>query len=383
MNRLFLFVLLFFSTACWLSAQKSKVIGAFQLIEKGKYEEAKSIIERATKKKSTSTWPRTWYARGLLCQNAYRTGIKKNDTNLFKLSPDQLYVALSSFEKTRQYDKRGRYDKILAPRYVFLANDLIKLGEKHFNDHEFKEAFRAYESALQIYKSGFLTVKTDTNLLYNTALSAYKSGNWNTAIRYLTKLNDCKYSSNVPHLMFSIYIIQSDTSAAEKILLDGIKNYDNNEKLVLLLVDLYFKKTHNEKSITILNDIFRKDSSNYIYPFTIGLLYQKTEEYYKAIEAYKIALTLPSDTLKIYTDIGTCYLNIGVEIDEKARTITNNSEYLAEKEKSVSAYKSAIEWFERACEMDSDKQEIISKLYQLYMLLDEKEKIKNLDTMIP
>ncbi len=49
-------------------AQKSKVMASFQLIETGKYEEAKKSIEEAIADKKTEQWPRTWYARGLLCQ---------------------------------------------------------------------------------------------------------------------------------------------------------------------------------------------------------------------------------------------------------------------------------------------------------------------------
>lgn len=382
LRRLLLFVFIFWGTAFLLSAQKSKVIGTFQLIENEKYEEAKGIIEDATKVKSTRNWARTWYARGLLCQNAYRKGIKKNNKDLYELYSDQLYVAYSSFERTRHLDKHGRYDKLLSPKYVLLANDFSDLGKKHFNDAEFQDAFRAFEYALRITKSTVLTIQTDTNLLYNTALSAYKSQEWDDALRYLNELNSYQYSSNIPHLIFAIYIMQSDTAKAQNILLEGIQNYENNEQLVLLLADLFFKQNNSKNAINVLNDAFKKDSTNYTYPYTIGLLFQKKEDYNKAIEAYKSALTLPSDTLKLYTSIGNCYYNMGAEMDQRARVISNNAVYLEKKEKSVAAFESAIEWYEKAIEIDSNKKEITSKLILLYKALGKKEKLIILESML-
>jgi tetratricopeptide (TPR) repeat protein len=380
MKKLFLFVLVYFGFTFLLSAQKSKVFGVFQLIEKEKYEEAKGIIEDAIKEKSTRKWPRTWYARGLICQNAYRSGIKNDDKALYELYPNQLYVAFSSFERARILDKRGRYDKLLPPKYVLLANDFRELGEKHFKEEEYEEALRAYQYALRINQSSILSVPLDTNLLYNTALSAYKSKKWDEAAEYFKELNEVNYSSNVPHLMFAMYIKQADTTSAQKVLLEGIKRYEDNEDLVLLLVDLLYKKSNPEKAIKILNDAFSKDSSNYLFPYTKGLLHQKMEEYNKAIQAYKNALSLPSDTLKIYTSIGTCYYNIGAEIEQKARTISNNNIYRKEKEKSAAAFKSALHWFEKAYELNPDNQETVTKLYQLYKVLNKEEKLKMLES---
>lgn len=381
MNRLFLIAIIFFGSTSLLTAQKSKVIGVFQLIEKGKYEEAKGIIEDAIKDKHTKEWAKTWYARGLICQNAYRKGIEKKDANLYELYDDQLYVALFSFDKARYYDKRGRYDKLVAPRYVLLANDLIKAGEKYFKNEEYAAAFRAYEYAFRVSKSTILNIEIDNNLLYNTAISAYKSAKLKEAIKYLEELNEVNYSPNVPHLMFSVYMNQYDTVAAHNIILDGIKKYEDNEALILLLVDFLYRKNEPDKAIGILNEAFMKDSSNYIYPYTKGLLLQKTEEYDKAIDAYKVAFSLPSDTLKIYTSIGTCYYNMGAEMDEKARTITNNHDYLEIKEQSSTAFNTAITWFEKAYEIDDKNPEIISKLNLLYKALDLKEKIIQLEPL--
>jgi tetratricopeptide (TPR) repeat protein len=375
-KKLFLLTGVFWGFGLLLTAQKSKVIGVFQLIEKGKHAEAKGIIEDATKRKGTQHWPRTWYARGLNCQNAYRKGLEKNNKDLYELYPDQLYVAYGSFERTRHLDKRGSYNKRLAPRYVLMANDFRVLGEKHFNNEQYEEALRAFEYTLRIYNSPILNAQPDTNLLYNTALSAYKSGNWNDAIRYLNMLDEKNFSPIVPHLLYAIYLGQSDTASAQNALFQGIQKYKDNEELVLLLANLHCEKKEEEKAIETLNAAFEKDTSNYIFPYTIGLIHQKREEYNKAIDVYKKALDLPGDTVKLLMGIATCYYNIGAELDQVARTITNNYKYLEAKEKSDAAFDSAIKWLEKAYAIDKNNQEVISKMNQFYKLLDKNATIK-------
>ena len=85
-------------------------MASFQLIETGKYEEAKKSIEEAIGDKKTEQWHRTWYAKGLLCQTAYREGVDKNDKKKSELYPDQLYLAFDSYQKARSFDKRGKLD---------------------------------------------------------------------------------------------------------------------------------------------------------------------------------------------------------------------------------------------------------------------------------
>lgn len=380
MKRLILFALAIFGTATLLSAQKSKVFGVFQLIEKEKYAEAKGIIEDAIKEKKTREWPRTWYARGIICQNAYRKGMNSDNKDLYELYPNQLYVAFTSFERARSLDKWDRYDDLLAPKYVLLANDLRELGEKHYKDEDYEEALRAFEYAMRVNQNSILSLPLDTGLLYNAALSAYKGKKYDEAIDYLTTLNETNYSSNIPHLLFVQYIKKADTTSAQKVLLEGIKRYDNNEELVLLLVDLLYKKNNTDKAIKILDEAFSQDTSNYLFPYTKGLLYQKMEAYEKAIHAYKNALPLSSENMKILTGIGTAYYNTGAEIEENARTIADNYRYQREKEKSTEAFESAVKWFEKAYEMDTNNQETITKLYQLYKILDKEEKIKSLES---
>lgn len=382
MKRLVLIISIFLGCYLTSPAQKSKVIAVFQLIETGKYSDAKEEIEEAIGDKNTGQWFRTWYARGLLCQTAYQEGIAENDQKKYELYPDQLHLAFESYEKARSLDKRGKLDETLAPQYVLMANDFQATGVKHFRKAEYENALKAFEEAMQIYQSPILPVRTDTNLLYNTALAAFESEAWDKAIGYLNKLNEDIYSPNVPHLLYSVYLRKADTAAAEKVLMEGIGRYEDNEDLVLLLVDLLFQTKADEKAIAQLDDACSKNPSKYIFPYTKGLIYQKREQYQTAIDAYKEALTIAPGETEIYENIGTCYFNIGVEIERKARVITNNRAFTREKEKSDEAFETAVTWFEKALEKDPDNQFVITKLYQLYRVLGISDKMDSMEDMM-
>lgn len=372
-------VMLCFST---LNGQKSKVISLFQLIDGGKYEEAKTAIEEVISEDKSVDWPVTWYTRGLLCQTAYEKGIEKNNKKHYELYPDQLYVAYESYEKALRLDTRGKIEKQLAPLYVMLANDFQKMGEKHFKSSQYKEALRAFEQALEISKSPLLEVKVDTNLLFNTALAAYESKEWEKATTYLTILNENRFAANVSHLLFTVYLEKGDTTSAENLLAADIERYDENEALVLLLTDLLFRTGKIPKAIAVLDTASAHTPTNYVFPYTKGVIYQKTEAYREAITAYEAAVSIAPDEVKIYVNMGTCYYNIGVEIDEKARSISNNRDFQAEKAKSIAEFNSAVKWLEIAHEKDADNKVVIEKLYSLYRVLGVTDKVKKMEAMI-
>ncbi len=366
-----------------LHAQKSKVISVFQLIETGKYSEAKEAIEEAIREDNTKTWYRTWYARGLLLQTAYQKGMKEKDKDKYELYPDQLFEAYKSYQKAINLDTRSRIDDQLAPLYVQLVNEFQKTGEKQYKNKHYKEAFRAFEQALEIIHSPVISVKPDTSLVYNAALAAYESKQPDKAEFYLKQLHRSGYSSNASFLLYNLYLDQSDTTSAEKVLTESIEKYEDNQDMVLLLANLLYQEDETERALDVLQKAASKDTSEYIYPYSEGLILQKDQQYRRAIGAYETAYGMAPDETRIVTNIGTCYYNIGVEIEDNARSISNNRAFRKEKEKSEAAFRSAVEWYEKTIEKDPGNEEVSQKLYELYKILDMKGKMTSMNKREP
>ncbi|PKP39422.1 MAG: hypothetical protein CVT98_01875, partial [Bacteroidetes bacterium HGW-Bacteroidetes-15] len=147
MKRLLLLVILFSGCSLLSPLQRSKFITLSNLIDTKKFAEAKDVVEAMIDDEQSVKWPRTWYYKGYLCQEAYHEGAKKNDKALMELYPEQLFVAYYSYHKALFLDKSGKVEKQIAPKYVLLANELQKMGEAHFKGKRYAEAFKSFEHA--------------------------------------------------------------------------------------------------------------------------------------------------------------------------------------------------------------------------------------------
>ncbi|MEA3461242.1 MAG: hypothetical protein U9R49_05145, partial [Bacteroidota bacterium] len=232
-----IFIVLFLGLTLAASAQRSKVLAVTQMIDAEKYDEAKEAIELALLKEKTSQWPRTYYTKGLLCQTAYEAGVKGKDPKKTNLYPDQLFVAYDSYEKALELDVRGRLQTSIGQKYYTLANDFRSLGEEHYMKREYKAALQAFEHALYIGNSELISAKTDTNLVYNTAMAAYESSNWRKAIQYLTGLHDDAHSPSASLLLAMAHMEEGDTLQAEEVMMDGLEIYHYEDSIVMYLVN--------------------------------------------------------------------------------------------------------------------------------------------------
>lgn len=380
--RLLIVLIIFSGCSMITPLQRSNLIAVFHLIEISNYEEAKTVIEEMIMDNESREWSRTWYARGLLTQTAYREGKKDKKKKFYQLYDDQLYVSYSSYERARMLDNRGRLDRQLAPRYVLLANDLQKLGEEHFKAEEYNEALRAFEKALVISQHSILSLPMDTNLIYNTALAAYESHNKEKAIEYLTLLHKYGYSTDVSHLLYDVHLENGDTLKGNEVLHEGIAIYDDPKNLVLLLSDAYFARNDTLQAVNLLDSVAKLKPDEYIYPYTKGLVLQKAERYQQAIESYKKAVEIAPDQLMIYANIATCYFNIGVEIEEQARSIMISSKVDQEQARSQAAFKNAVQWLDKAYAEQPDDRELLNRLYQIYKVLNVNEKVNELESRL-
>jgi tetratricopeptide (TPR) repeat protein len=359
--------------------QKRKLLSVFHLIETAKFAEAKTVAEELISDKESAQWPKTWYARGVLSQNAYREGIRRNDRKLSELYPDQLYVVLESFDKAYELDKRGRLEKQLAPKYILLANDFQVLGERHFRSNRFGDALKAFEQALLITEKPMLALRADTSLIYNTALAAFESKDWDKSIKYFGILHQGNHSSDVTRLLFSANLKKGDSIAAEKVLREGIAKFEDNQELVIQLADYYFSRNDTTSALIILDKSIKADPANHRYYYTQGLILQKSGFYEQAIESYTESVSLAPDHLIAYLNIATSYYNIGVGIDENARTIMDSAKVRKEREKSAEAYETAIAWLDKVYSREPKDPEILARLHEMYKLLRVADKAGNLE----
>ncbi|MFO7722541.1 MAG: hypothetical protein R6V49_04880 [Bacteroidales bacterium] len=365
MKRLLIFAMVISGCTVMPPLQQRKLISVFHLIETAKYSEAKGLVEELVNDPRTAQRARTWYARGLLCQSAYMAGMKKNDLKLTELYPDQLFVAYESYEKALSLDKVGRTERQIIPGLIYLANEFQGAGEKHYSEKRYGEALRAYEQALRITLNPLLSVRVDTGLIYNAGLAAYQARDWEKSVRYLGRLHAHRTSANVTHLLAEVHLFAGDTTAAIKVLSQGIDHYSDPESLVLMMSGLLFRSGDVTGAVTLLEQAMAKDTVSWLIPYNKGLVLQKTGRFVQAVETYKKAFARAQDKPEISLNLATCYYNIGVEIEENTRTLTSSTAVRDEKDRSLEAYREAEYWVNKAWEQQPADPVVKIKLDQL------------------
>jgi tetratricopeptide (TPR) repeat protein len=374
--------MLILGTALGAAGQKSRVLSVFQMIDQSKYNEAKEAIELAVWNDKTSRWPRTYYAKGYLCQTAYEEGYEKNDTKLARLYPDQLYVAYDSYERALELDARGRLETVISQKYYSLSNDFRSLGRDLFDKKEYEKALQAFEAALQVNNSRLVTAKVDTNLIYNTAMAAYESQNWDKAIGYLTGLHEAAHRPSTSLLLYQALLANGDSARAEEVLLEGVELYHYEEQVVVYLINLFVRTGRNELAMKVLDDAIKHSPDEYRFLWGKALVYRRMGEYDKAVENFKAALELAPEEAMIYYHIGVIYYNQGIDLREESLKVRNSDEYNEIRARSKEKFLEAVSWLERSYEIDPFDEQTISKLYQLYYQLQMKEKEESMKLLI-
>jgi len=364
-------------------AQKSRVLSVMQMIDSKKYDEAKEAIELALENERTSQWHRTFYVKALLCQTAYEEGKTKDDGKLTGLYEDQLYVAYDAYERALELDAREKIHANIAKQYYSLSNDFRQLGQGHYQKKEYPQAFRAFEHALLLSKSTLLNVPMDTNLVYNTALAAFESKNWEKAIGYLTGLHDDAFAPDASLFLMQAYLQKGDTLQAETTMMEGVVNFGYADTVVMYVVNWFSATERRDKSIEILDSAIARHPESFRYHWALGLVHSEMDHYQEAINSLKKAIELAPDVPpELFYQLGVCYYNIGIGLREEALQIRENDAYMEVRNEYLAQFREAVKWLERSYALDPGNESIISKLSQLYDQLQMKEKQETFEQLM-
>lgn len=374
----YIFIVLALSLVLPLRAQKSKVVAVKQMMEAGKFEEAKEAIESALENSRTSQWPRTYYTKGLLCQTAYAQGVEKNDSKKTSLYKDQLYVAYDAYEKALELDSKERLNSQIRQNYYLLGNAFRKLGARHYTLREYKEALRAFEHAILIDESDLISARVDTNLIYNISMAAYESQNWQKAIRYLDLLHDAAYSPSTSLLLSESHLKAGDTVKSEEVMMHGLEQFHYRDTLVMYVVNHMVRQGKMETAIEVLDSAIETSSDHYRFYWARALVYEEMDRYDEAINSLLKAAELGEDRAELYYHLGVMYYNIGIDLRESALSIAENTAYREAREAYLAKFREAVKWLELSYELDPQNEKTIARLHQLYNRLQMKEKQESL-----
>ncbi|MEZ5071669.1 MAG: hypothetical protein R2751_12060 [Bacteroidales bacterium] len=278
--------------------------------------------------------------------------------------PQQLYVAYAAYEKALALDENDRIRTQVVPMYYTLSNDFQLFGNRLYAQKDYAGATRAFEHALLIAKNPLLSVETDTNLVYNVALSAFAAQDWEKARGYLEGLNESRYSSNVPLLLYRSHLAVRDTLGAGRVLEEAMTSYAYDSALVLHFVDHLVEAREEGRALAILDSALVHHPDVYVFPWTKGLIHVEEKQYEQAIANLERAQALAPGVEGICRNLGVCYYNMGVEKNEEALGVQSNALYQRTRQEARSLFGEAKKWLETAKEI-SPTRETLALLLQV------------------
>ena len=363
-------------------AQKGKVASATNYLTNGQIEKAWEAIQEAEKHEKTANYAKTYFVKGQILQ---QIGESK-DENIKKLVENPLVGAYDSYQKAIELDEKGKIGKSVDLSYTMLNNDFINLGVEKWEEKDFAGAVEAFKYSLEIGKNDFFGGVVDTVIVYNTGLAAYNAKMYDDALKYFGQAKDMGYGgTNIYQLMQTIYITQGDSIAAEKIVLEGIRAYPDDDALMILMINYLLTSNQYDKAFEYLKVAKEKDPNNKSYWYVEGILYDRSEQFDQAMTSYKKAIELDPEYYDPYYNMGVIQFNEGVQLYDEANKIMDNTEFALAKEKADKTFAEAIPLFEKAMENaknDKEKLDSMMNLKTLYRRLQMMDKFEDMQKQI-
>ncbi|MFW6019912.1 MAG: tetratricopeptide repeat protein [Bacteroidales bacterium] len=422
------------------TAQPVKLQSAINYLDDLRLDDAKDAISDALEHEKTKNDPKTWYYKGKIYMSIYMVSsmdeaievgmerekvekalgepdkdrrrwaeyepdmrieyTKDNKVEEFNkpadgkyedIADDPLMTAYDAFQKAVELDEDGEFGKMVQLELTRLGDLTYNIAVQSYNKKEFEEAKKYFEKTVQIKKN---FGETDTNSLFNAAISATNLEQYDEALDMYLDLVDYKYSN--PQVYTSagqILLSKEDTAKAKSILKKGRERFPDDYDLLINLTNIYLTQGDIEKSKDMLNMALKEQPNNEQLYYNVGVVYDNSSKdstlsdeeqerlFDLAVKNYKEAIELKEDYFDPIYNLGALYFNDGVQVLKEANDLPldDKEKYEDMKDKAEDKFKEAMPYLEQALEIRPDDQNTLTALKELYTRLKEYEKLKEIN----
>jgi tetratricopeptide (TPR) repeat protein len=354
-------------------AQKGKVTSALSFIEQGQLDKAKEAIDQASANEKTANWFNTYFAKGKLCQEVYKT----TEAKFKQLCPNPLAEAYESYKKALSLDEKGALKKRMITGMVYnsLAVDLYAQGSEQFEAQDFEGALNSFKTQIEITESDIYAGAVDTGMYYNAGLAAFNSGNFKDAIGYFETCAEMGYLDIRPHLqIYESMMGLKDTANAEQYLMDLPNKFPGDKNVTLQLIDHFIKSNNSEQALKYIAQAKADDPENSTLYFAAGILYLNNNNFDSAIEELTKSIQMKDDLYDAQYGLGAAYINKAADMFTKANEIMDVNQYTKAIEEANAVYAKALPYMEKAHELKPEDVDTMRRLQELYYRLKMTDK---------
>lgn len=351
------------------SAQSSKVVSAYNAMKAAEFDKAAEYIDVATLNEKTMGDEKTWRYRGQIYQ---QIAVNQKD---FGITKDvAVKTALASFEKALQLDTKGRWEDENTLGRDQCRNIMLNMGIEAYNEKDYglsRDMFMGAAEASE--RSGV----TDTLAIYNAGLAAEQAEDYTTALTQYGLAAEKGYLGAQMYVYIAnVYTGMEDTEGYLKTIQDGRVKYPEDADLIVYELNYYLKNGQYEEAENNLKLAIAKEPDNKQLHFSLGVVYDNLGQTDKAAMAYQDAINVDGEYFDAVYNMGALYFNNGVEMNNAANEIEDNTKYQAKKDEAKASFVTALPFLEKAHELDSKDLGAMQSLKTLYASIGETEKYK-------
>ncbi len=331
----------------------------------------------------------------------------------------QYLEASTAFNDLKAFEK-----KIGKPRYTTEAEPILgqmtqEVSDKAIDAYNVKKDFKA---ATKYFYLTYLLSPRDTSFVYNAAVSATQSKDFDTAIKHYTELRklgytgietqylatdkatgleknlgsktqrdlmvksgqyikpfDKKTDSKLPTIVKNIALIlkeQGKTDEAISALQEARKENPKDLNLILNEAEMYINLKQMDKFGKLMSEAVALDPNNPTLYYNLGVVNFNQNRVEEAKKHYRKAIEIKPDYSDAYMNLAVAILDEDKNIvEEMNQNLTNFKKYdqLALKQKAV--YKEALPYLEKADNLNRNF-DTVKTLMSIYEVLEVNDKAR-------
>lgn len=335
---------------------------------------AKNWIDEAVEHPDTKESVKTLFYQGKIYLGLSMLGLMSDDAELKELATEEnAQKGIDALKKSYELDSKGRYRDDIKTMAFMVREQSIREGVKQFQEQKFEQAMELFETSVVMMD---VIGQTDSLAIYNMALAADRSKNFEKAFEYYDKAAQVGY--NVPGsytLASNALREQGKNDEALAYVKTAREKFPNDQDLIIQMVNIALSSGDNEVAEKSLNDAIAKDPENKQLYFAIGTVYDQLGKNEEAVKSFEKAIQIDPKYEDAVYSLGAHYVNLAAaQFEEASKMKLGDPDYEALKKESEENYKKAIPHLERSLELNPQNVDVMNTLFQLYRKLGDSAK---------
>lgn len=275
--------------------------------------------------------------------------------------------ALEAFKKACELDP-----SIATGKGYLVGDDLLnQFNTNGMNNYNLGQKIQAAEKFAKVVEINQMLGNTDSVMLYYTGVAYSEGEDYDKALEYLNKAREIGYDQEGGVDFYIAYMQEKQGKKEDAIatLENALTKYPSDNRMVTQLINLYIDTQRSPDTVVSLLDKAKElDPSNVSLYMLEGTLWEKMGNADKAEAAFVAATKVAPDDYAPYMNAGIMEARKGDALIEQARKLDLNDVkgYEALAKEAIGYYNVAIEYLEKAHELNSKEIGIVEMLKGLY-----------------